>query len=138
MGHKVSTLDNIHTIKLWCDRWYPTLVPDVRVHKWNIHCDERFTVPGRGRRENALFCFGKYGECPGYDSFRPPRYNKEVIEEMRTGLKMRVNMSLGKPNKYYVGKPTEKRQVSGLRKEVSVSMWDTMEKKQDEPHGWRE
>jgi hypothetical protein len=58
---------------------------------------------------------------------------------------MRVNMSLGKPNEHYVGKPTENRQISRLRKEVSVSVLDTMEnakirveKKQDEPHGWRE
>jgi hypothetical protein len=108
------------------------------VHKWNVHCDKRFTVPGHGGRENALFCSGKYGECTGYESSRPTRYNKEAIEEMRKGLTMRVNMSLGKPDEDYVGKPTEKRQVSGLRKEVSVSMWDTMEKKQDEPHGWRE
>jgi hypothetical protein len=30
-GIKMSTLANLDTITLWCDCWYPTLVPDFRV-----------------------------------------------------------------------------------------------------------
>lgn len=30
-GFRVSLLDQLSSIKLWCDRWYPTLVPDYRV-----------------------------------------------------------------------------------------------------------
>jgi hypothetical protein len=30
-GIKISTLSNFDAITLWCDRWYPTLVPDFRV-----------------------------------------------------------------------------------------------------------
>jgi hypothetical protein len=30
-GLRVSMLDQLSSIKLWCDRWYPTLVPDYRV-----------------------------------------------------------------------------------------------------------
>jgi hypothetical protein len=30
-GIKMSTLANLDAITLWCDCWYPTLVPDFRV-----------------------------------------------------------------------------------------------------------
>lgn len=30
-GYRVSTLESLETITLWCDRWSPTLVPDYRI-----------------------------------------------------------------------------------------------------------
>jgi hypothetical protein len=115
------------------------------VDEWDAYCDERSTVPGRGGRENALFCSGKYGECPAYEDFRPPKYNKGAIEDIRTGLKMRVNASLDKAYQNHGTKSKERKWTSGLRKEIRVSVWDMMEnakirveKKPDEPRGWRE
>ncbi|KAF1848708.1 uncharacterized protein K460DRAFT_403979 [Cucurbitaria berberidis CBS 394.84] len=34
-GLKVSTLSHLSKVVLWCDRWYPTIVPDYRTDKWS-------------------------------------------------------------------------------------------------------
>lgn len=108
---------------------------------WDAEGDDHYVVPGHGRRENALFCSGRYGEYPGHAFFRPAKYNKRAIEDMRTGIKMRVMMSLD--NNDQLG--FAKRRISRLRNEVRPSVWDMMEntkikaeKMQDVPRGWRE
>jgi hypothetical protein len=98
-------------------------------------------VLGLRERGNALFGSGGYGKVPGHEIFKPTRYNKGAIEDMRTALKMRVDMSLDKHDQTHVDvlKSTEKIRTSGLRKEICIGIWDIManakvrvEKHQDE------
>jgi hypothetical protein len=115
------------------------------VDTWAAEHNQHNVVPGRGARESSLFCSGSYGEAPGYEFHRPVKYDEDAIEILRTGRKMKVRFGVDKDDRRRAAQVGEKRKRSGLKKEVKVSVWDLMEnakikveKKEDEPRGWRE
>jgi hypothetical protein len=144
-GVKVSTLSGLKTITLWCDRWYPTLVPDFRSDELYSASKDHYPVPGRGGRENALLTTGKYGEYPGFIPYKPEKADKMATTAMRTGVKMVVDMSLAIVEQYSVANIEKNDKGYGTPRTRRADIWSMMKKadikvehKPDETRGWRQ
>lgn len=85
---KVSTLPHLSKLVLWCDRWYPTLVPDYRTDEWTPKPRGHYPVPGRGGRENSLLSSGLYGEYSGFEEYKPAKTDYALEADMRTGARL--------------------------------------------------
>jgi hypothetical protein len=92
--YRVSMLCTLEKIVLRCNGWYPTLVPNYRTERWSVDSTKRYMIPGRGGKNKDLLSTGRYGEHPGCKPYAPRKANEALVQDMRTGAKMIVDMSL--------------------------------------------
>jgi hypothetical protein len=85
-------------------------------------------VPGRGGRENEVLAPGEYGEYPGCVPYRPEKVDEVAVEAIRTGVKMRVDMSLDKDEGRSAAKSSKKLKHWNSVIIRDVDVWDMMEK----------
>ncbi|KAH7409829.1 hypothetical protein DE146DRAFT_674681 [Phaeosphaeria sp. MPI-PUGE-AT-0046c] len=95
-GSGVSDLPFLKNITLWCDRWYPSLVPDYRVDRLGASDQYHYHMSGLGGSESASIEDGRYSEHPGCQVISPERLGMATMEQMRTGVKLKLNMALNK------------------------------------------
>jgi hypothetical protein len=89
---KVSSLRDLNKLVLWCDHFYPTLVPDYRTDSWKYSPRDHYCKAGRGGRESNLLLPGRYGEKSGVEHCAPPKTDKTAEAEMRTVRKLKLNL----------------------------------------------
>jgi hypothetical protein len=128
-------LDHLENITLWCDRWYPTLVPDYRSDDLRTDFSARDAVPGRGGKENEKLTKGRYGEHWSCQPYWPKKKDERAERELRTGLKMRVDMRLDLDGEDMIDE---------VEKEAKPYIWSLMnnagievEGKPGKKKGWR-
>lgn len=144
-GVKVSSLKKLIKVILWCDRWYPTLVPDYRVDEWRLISKDHFPIPGRGGRQSALLWSGRYGEYPGFEIHVPKNVDKTVDAELRTGRKLKLSKRMPSGGLRGSGREVEScnrrdEENANLRSKIWRMLKKAgidVESKPDESRGWR-